>query len=353
MQFKQKKYRYYNTFALILFVILSNFFSVNSYAQNIVNIYSSRQEVFIEPLLSVFTQMTGISANVQYIKKGAVSKLFEEGSNATADILLVNEFNQLIEAKKLGITQPVDSKELRDRIDGRYRDSAGHWFGLSKRARIIVASNNRVIKDDLTYDDLASEEWKGRVCIRSANHPYNVGLISSMIAHKGGEWVENWLYGLKQNLVAKPEGGDRDQVKRIYDGECDIAVINSYYMGAMIRNTKNPEQRNWAYSVKTIFPNTKDRGTHINITGMSLIKYAPNRDNAVLLMDFLTSKPAQYIYAIENHEYPIRNDVKISEIVESWGALSSDEITLEELSAQTSNALKLIKKLQFDVGPQG
>jgi len=213
---------------------------------------------------------------------------------------------------------------------------------------VVYASKERVQQDSITYEELADPKWKGRICSRSGQHPYNVSLIASMIAHKGEEEAEKWLRGLKENLAQKPAGGDREQARDIYSGKCDLALGNTYYVALML---KNPEQKAWAESIKVLFPNAQDRGSHVNISGMALAKYAPNKENAIKLMEFLASPEAQGIYAQVNNEYPISQEVAPSEVVQSWGKLNPDKLPLDEIAKLRKKASELVDKVNFDAGP--
>lgn len=316
-----------------------------------VSVYTSREREFIEPLLRVFEQLTRIKLNLVYVKDDLVQRLAAEGENTRADLILASEFSQLAAAKERDLTQPVDIPSLVQRIPAAYRDAEGHWFGLSHRARVVFVSRERVKQDSFTYEDLADLKWKGRVCMRSGRHPYNVGLVASLIVHKGEAWTELWLRGLKANLNARPSGGDRDQIANVHAGKCDIAVANTYYFGAMLAKDSRSEQKTAAAAVKPIFPNTADRGTHVSISGMALTRHARNPDNATLLMDFLVSEPAQFIYAMDNHEYPVHADVAPSAMVAGWGRLKPDSVSLATLAQVAKKAAALIDKVGFDLGP--
>lgn len=337
------------TFLVVVFAVAP---AVRAAAEEIVNVYSTRGSEFLDPLLRVFEQLTYVKVNVVYAKKGLVERIASEGEESPVDVFLTNEFSQLISAKENGIAQQVTLPVLAERIAPRYRDSSGYWFGLSRRARIVLASKTRVKQNAFTYEELADPKWKGRVCIRSGYHPYNLMLIASLIAHKGEMWTAEWLRKIKSNLAIAPGGNDRGQAKNIHEGKCDVALVNTYYLGAMLMNKKKPEQKQWAASVKLIFPNSADRGSHVSITGMALAKHAPNRVNGLLLMDFLTSKPAQFIYALENHEYPIREDVDASDLVKSWGQLKPDFVPLEYIGRLGNEAKGLVDEVNFDQGPE-
>ncbi len=247
--------------------------------------------------------------------------------------------------------QPVDDAALKAAIPAPYRDPANHWFGLTMRSRVVYASKERVKQDAITYEELADPKWKGKICIRSGQHVYNTSLIATIIAHKGEAFAETWLKGVKANLAQKPAGGDREQARDIYSGKCDLALGNTYYMALMTKNEKNPEQKDWANAIRVVFPNANDRGSHVNISGMALTKHAPNKANALKLMEFLASEEAQKIYALANNEYPVNPKVPASDVVQSWGALKADALPLENIAKYRKKASELVDKVNFDAGP--
>jgi iron(III) transport system substrate-binding protein len=316
-----------------------------------VNIYSYRQPYLIEPLLKEFTQETGIKVNVIFAEKGLIERIQAEGRNSPADVLLTVDIGNLTQATGAGIAQPIASPTLEAEIPAAYRAEDGQWFGLTRRARVVYASKERVKQDSITYEELADPKWRGKICTRSGQHSYNVALIASMIAHHGEAWTEEWLKGVKANLARKPAGNDRLQVKGVYAGECDLALGNTYYMGAMLTDEKEPEQKAWANSVDILFPNSNDRGTHINISGAVVAKYAPHQENAVKLVKFLASDKGQEMYAEVNHEYPVKEGVPWSPLVKSWGDFKPDPIALEEIAALRKKASELVDKVGFDDGP--
>jgi iron(III) transport system substrate-binding protein len=320
-------------------------------AQGEVNIYSYRQPQLIDPLLKAFTDKTGIKANVVYAAAGLNERLAAEGRNSPADLLFTVDAGRLSEAKDAGLTQPVDSAALASAIPAQFRDPGRHWFGLTMRGRVVFASKERVKQNDITYEDLADPRWKGRICIRSGQHVYNTSLIATIIAHKGEAFAEQWLKGVKSNLAHKPAGGDREQARDIASGKCDLALGNTYYMALMTTNEKNPEQKKWAAAIKLLFPNAKDRGTHVNISGMALAKHAPNKANAIKLMEFLASDEAQKLYATLNNEYPVSPKVQPSAIVQSWGPIKADPLPLENIGKYRKRASELVDKVGFDAGP--
>ena len=315
------------------------------------NVYSYRQPYLIDPLFKDFTEKTGIKVNVIFAEKGLIERIAAEGRNSPADVLLTVDVGNLMQAKDAGIGQPIQSPALDAAIPETYRDKDGIWVGLTRRARVVYASKERVKLDKITYEDLADPKWRGKICIRSGQHVYNVALIASMIAAHGEADTEEWLKGLKANLARKPAGDDRMQVKGVYAGECDLAIGNTYYMGAMLQNEKEPEQKEWANSVNILFPNTDGRGTHVNISGAVLAKNAPHKENALKLLEFLASDEGQKDYAEINNEYPVKEGVPWSPLVQSWGTFKPDPISLNEIAALRKKASELVDKVGFDDGP--
>ena len=316
-----------------------------------VNIYSYRQPYLIDPLLQEFTQETGIKTNVIFAEKGLIERIQAEGRNSPADVLLTVDIGNLSQATASGIAQPIESETIEAAIPATYRGADNEWIGLTRRARVVYASKARVKQDAITYEELADPKWRGKICIRSGQHVYNVALIASMIAAHGEDWTENWLRGVKANLARKPAGNDRLQVKGVYSGECDLAIGNTYYMGAMLADEKNPEQKEWAHSVNVLFPNTGDRGTHVNVSGAILAKNAPHKENAIKLIEFLASDKGQEMYADVNNEYPVKEGVPWSALVRSWGDFKPDPISLNEIAALRKTASELVDKVGFDEGP--
>ncbi len=312
-----------------------------------VNVYSLRQPFLIEPLLQAFTAKTGIKANVVFAKDGVLERMKAEGSNSPADLILTVDIGRLNDAVEAGVVQPVSSKILEANIPANFRDPDGRWFALTQRARLIYASKERVKPGEITsYEQLADPKWKGRICTRSGKHDYNIALLGAMIAHHGEEKAEKWLEGLKANLARKPQGNDRAQVKAINEGECDLSLGNNYYYGAML---SDPKQKAWADSVNPVFPTIGGTpGTHVNVSGVALSKSAPNRENAVKLMEFLSSDEAQEIYATVNFEYPVNPQVKWSPLVESWGRFSPDDLPLSAIAELRSAAVKMVDRVDYD-----
>ena len=311
-----------------------------------VNVYSYRQPELIKPLTDAFTEQTGINVNAVFLSKGLIERLKAEGKRSPADLIFTTDISRLAGVVNEGLTQPVESDALNANIPAEMRDESGHWFGLTARARVVYASKDRVADGEVTtYEDLASDKWKGRICIRSGMNAYNLALISAVITHHDEATTTTWLEGLKANLARKPQGNDRAQVKAIWAGECDIAIGNTYYMAAML---KKEDQQAWAESVRIVFPKFENGGTHMNISGMAMTKAAPNKDNALKLMEFLASAEGQKIYAEINAEYPVLPSVKASDLVESWGTFERDDIGLTTIAANRTAAVKLVEEVGFD-----
>lgn len=314
-----------------------------------VNLYSSRQPFLMKPLLDAFTKQTGIKVNMVYLKKGMLERLKSEGRNSPADLILASDIGNLHNHDKAGLLQPINSAILSANIPAQYRHPNGNWFGLTARARVIFASKTRVKPGEVTtYEDLADPKMKGRVCIRSGKHVYNISLLASIVVAKGAEAAAAWARGLKANLARRPQGNDRAQVKAVYEGECDVAVGNTYYMGKMATNEKDPVQKKWAQSVNIIFPNQNGRGTHVNISGAAVTAAAKNKDNAVKLIEFLSGAEAQKIYAEINFEYPVKVGVALHPMVASWGTFKADKAYLSRIANQRVVASKLVDLVSFN-----
>ncbi|MDG1998951.1 MAG: Fe(3+) ABC transporter substrate-binding protein [Amylibacter sp.] len=311
-----------------------------------INVYSYRQPELIKPLFDAFTAETSIDVNVSFLKKGMIEKLQAEGDRSPADLIMTVDISRLNGVVEADVTQPVTSSVINSNIPAEFRDPDGQWFGLTSRARIVYASKDRVADGEVTtYEDLASDKWKGRICIRSGTNAYNLALTSAVIAHHGKETAKGWLEGVKANLARKPSGNDRAQVKAIHAGECDISVGNTYYMKKML---ENEEQIAWAESVRIVFPTFSKGGTHVNLSGMALTKAAPNKDNAIKLMEWLTGNQAQAIYAEQNGEYPLNAGAEKSALVKSWGEFNADDKALIEIAKLRPASLKLVEQVNFD-----
>jgi len=329
-------------------------FTPSSAAANeqVVNLYSFRQPFLIKPLLDEFTKQTNINVNVVFAKKGMLEKIRAAGNNNPADAVLTTDIGRLNALSQAGVLKPIRSKILETNIPVNLRQKDGLWFALTTRARVVFASVDRVKPGEITtLADLASPKAKGRVCLRSGKHAYNIALIASVIANDGEKAAEKWLRGLKRNLARKPQGNDRAQAKAIYQGQCDIALANTYYMGKMVTEKKKTEQNDWAKSIRVQFLDQKGRGQHVNISGAAVTKTAKHEKQAIKLLEFLSGKTAQSIYAAQNFEYPVNPSVKPSKLVQSWGDFKADSIAIEEIAKYRAAASKLVDKVGFNDGP--
>lgn len=311
-----------------------------------VNVYSYRQPELIRPLTDAFTAETDIDVNIVFLKKGLVERLKAEGDLSPADLIFTVDISRLANAVDAGVTQPVSSDVLASNVPTEYQHPGGHWYGLTARARIVYASNERVGADEVTtYEDLADPKWKGRICTRSGTHSYTLGLLGAVIARHGEAAATDWAKGIKENLARRPQGNDRAQVKAIWAGECDIAIGNNYYMVKMLADE---EQKAWANSVSIRFPTFENGGVHMNISGVAMTRSAPNRDAALKLMEWLSSDKAQAIYADVNGEYPVKPGVKASELVDSFGEFEQDTAPMAEIGAARAKAVKIMETIDFD-----
>jgi iron(III) transport system substrate-binding protein len=310
-----------------------------------VNVYSGREENLIKPLLDRFTTETGISVNL--ITAGAdelTTRLELEGANSPADLLLTVDVGRLLRAKDLSLLQAVDSDLLESQIPAQYRDSEGQWFGVSLRARVVVYDKERVDPAQLsTYEDLVDPTWRGQICVRSSSNIYNQSMTAAMISHLGVEATEQWARGLVANFARQPQGGDRDQIAAVAIGQCQLAIVNTYYLAGMMSAT-SAEQREQASKVAVFWPNQQDRGTHINISGVGLAAHAPNRPEAVQLLEFLVSDEAQTWYAETNNEFPVRPGVPVSAALQGWGAFKADALSLQQLGIHNAESVRLMDR---------
>lgn len=319
-------------------------FAVPAFAD--VNIYTTRQPELIQPVIDAFTAETGIAVNLAFLEEGLVERLKAEGDRSPADLVMTVDIANLQQIVEADVLQPVQSDVLEAAVPATLRSADDLWFALTSRARVVYASIDRVADGEVTtYEDLASEKWQGRICTRSGVHNYNLALLSAYIAHHGEEAAREWAAGLHANLARKPEGNERQQARAVWAGECDIAIGNTYYIGQMLADE---EQREWAESLRVVFPTFEDGGTHINVSGIALTRAAPNRDEAIQLIEFLVSPAAQAIYAELNNEYPVLADAELSELVASWGPVTADTIDLTEVAGHRAAALRIMEEVNYD-----
>jgi iron(III) transport system substrate-binding protein len=310
-----------------------------------VNLYSARKEALIKPLLDKFTQETGISVNlVTGNADNLITRLKSEGKYSPADLLLTTDVGRLYRAKQQGLTQKINMSEAISTLPNNFRDEQGHWLGLSLRARPLMVAIDRVDTETLNkMEDLTNPEWKGRVCIRSSSNIYNQSMVAALIAQLGESATQEWVNGLVNNFSRSPQGGDRDQIKAVAAGMCDVAIANTYYLAGML-SSEDVTTQEQAKKIKVIWPNQADRGVHINISGVALTKNAPNKDAASRLIDFLLSNESQLWYAKTNHEYPVLANVAWSELLQSFGTFKTEQIPLTQLGELNAAAVKIMDR---------
>jgi iron(III) transport system substrate-binding protein len=317
-----------------------------AHAEEVVNVYSSRHYPVDKIIYGTFEKATGIRVN---IVSGNVNALFErlkrEGRNSPADVLITVDAGNLGRAQAAGLFQPMKSDVVAKAVPAHLREPSGLWTGLTLRARVIMYAKDRVKPSQLsTYEALADPKWKGKILVRSSNHIYNQSLVASLIAAHGEAETNKWAKGIVANLARKPKGGDRDQIKAVVAGEGEIAISNTYYLG-LLSSSKSEADRAVAQKIGVFFPNQDGRGTHVNVSGAGLTKYAPHKANGTKLIEHLVSKEVQELVAKHNYEYPVRQDVEWAPIVASWGKFKMDKLNVAEIGAKNPAAVRLLDKV--------
>jgi iron(III) transport system substrate-binding protein len=320
--------------------------SVPAPAQEL-NLYTTREPGLIKPLLDAFTRSSGITVNSIFVKDGLAERVAAEGSRSPADVLMTVDFGNLIDLVEKGLTQQVRSPVLERAVPSTLRGPGGEWFALSLRARVVYAAKD-VSLSTFSYEALADPRWKGRLCMRSGQHPYNTALIAAYLAHHGEAETEAWLRGLKANLARPATGGDRDVARDIMGGICDVGIGNSYYVGLMRSGRGGPEQSKWGTAIDVILPAFEGGGTHVNISGASVAKHSPHREAAVMFLEYLVSDEAQKIYAEANFEYPVAAEAVVHPIIAALGSLKVDPVPLTEIARHRTLASRLVDKVGFD-----
>ncbi|MGL4729427.1 MAG: Fe(3+) ABC transporter substrate-binding protein [Bosea sp. (in: a-proteobacteria)] len=315
-------------------------------AQGEVNVYTYREPPLIAPLFDAFTKDTGVKVNVIFAKDGLEQRIAVEGQASPADMLLTVDIGRMQEAVDRGISQPIKSKALDETVPAGFRDPDGRWYAISARARVLYVGKDKFKGEAITYEDLADPKFKGKICIRSGQNIYNIGLFAAVVARMGEARAEEWLKGLKANLAQKPSGGDREQARDVAAGKCEIGIGNTYYWGLMAN--REAERKAWAEATRVMLPTFRDGGTHMNISGFVVAKHAPNRDNAIKLGEWLVSEKAQQLYAATNFEYPVRAGVQLDEVVASFGKLTPDKTPLSDIAKSRKAASILVDKVGFD-----
>lgn len=313
-----------------------------------VNVYSARKENLIKPLLDKFSQSTGVKVNLITAKANAlIKRLLTEGRNTPADVLITVDAGRLYAADEAGLLQSAESSTLEKLVPAHIRHPKNHWFGLSLRSRVIVYSKDRVKPSELsTYENLADPKWKGRICIRSSGNIYNQSLLASMIAHNGKEKAEAWAKAVVDNMARSPKGNDRGQVKAVAAGECDLAIVNTYYIGKMQTAKADDGQKEAVAKTAIFYPNQNGRGAHMNVSGAGVVTHSKNKTNAIKLIEFLLNEESQKWYADKNFEYPVRDGVEFSKLVKSWGfPFKQDTLEINALGINNGEAVKMFDRV--------
>jgi iron(III) transport system substrate-binding protein len=305
-----------------------------------VNVYTHRHYKADQELFAQFEKETGITVNVVNAKADELmQKMSLEGAQSPADVLITVDAGRLVRAKNKGLLQSASSVFLNKTIPSHLKDADNHWFALTKRARVIVYNPEKVKAKELSsYEALTNKKWKNKILIRSSDNIYNQSLLASIIANNGEEKASEWTKGIVANMARSPKGNDRDQVKAVIAGEGDIAIVNTYYIGKLL-NSKNPDEVLAGKGIKMFFPNQNDRGTHINVSGAGVAKYAPNKENAIKFIEFLASKKSQEVFAKANYEYPVNREVVSSDLLKSWGEFKEDTLSLTKLGENNKKAV--------------
>ncbi|WP_217589804.1 Fe(3+) ABC transporter substrate-binding protein [Lentibacillus saliphilus] len=314
--------------------------------QGEINLYTGRHYETDQALYDQFTDETGIKVNVIKGKDDElIARLEREGKASKADLLITADAGRLYRAKTQELLQPVESDTLTNNIPEKYRDPENEWFGLTKRARIIAYHKERVNPDDIqSYEDLTKDAFQDKVLIRSSSNIYNQSLLASLIALNGEPDAKTWAEGVVDNMARDPKGGDRDQAIAVAAGEGDVAVMNTYYLGKML-NAEDEEQVKAAEQLGVIFPNQDSTGTHVNISGIGLTTSSPNKDNAILFMEFLTKEQAQEQFAKANYEYPVNPNVAVADLLESWGSFKEQDLNLSKLGEFNNEAIMIMNEI--------
>ena len=330
--------------SIMAIVFISNLVNAQS-----LNIYSHRQPYLLKPFIEAYTKKTGVKLNVVYSSKGLAQRLAAEGANSPADLILTVDIARLYRYEDLDLLAKIDSKILKQKIPPYLRSKNNTWFGLSKRTRAIAVSKNRMNSGDvLRYEDLADPKLKGKICSRPGSHVYNRALMASIIAANGEVYAEKWAKGLVSNLAKRPQGNDRSQIKSIYSGECDVAIINHYYYGKLTYS-KNSDHQKWAKASFIVFPNqgSNDRGAHVNISGGGVVKFSKNKEMAINFLEFLVDEEAQILYGDVNFEYPINNKSKLPKRLKALGTFKEDNLLIEEIAKLAPKAQEIIDKVYW------
>lgn len=312
-----------------------------------INLYTTREPGLMQPLVDAFTKATGIKVNSIFVKDGLAERVAAEGAKSPADVLMTVDIGNLVDLAEKGLTRAISSPALDKAVPEHLRGRDGHWYTLSTRARVLYAAKDLGLKA-FTYEELADPKWKGKVCIRSGQHPYNTALVAAFLAHHGEAKTEAWLRGVKANLARKATGGDRDVARDIMGGICDIGIANSYYVGLMRSGKGGAEQQKWGDAIDVVLPTFAGGGTQVNISGAAVARHAPNARGAQQFLEYLVSNAAQKIYAEIDFEYPVTAGATIHPIIASFGRLNVDRLPLTDIARLRATASKLVDKVGFD-----
>ena len=329
-------------------IIILIFFSCESVKKvQEVNLYSQRHYSVDELQYENFTKLTGIKVNVTKANADElIQRLKNEGEKTEADLFITVDVGKLWQAGDMGLLQKINSEIINPNINPSLLDKNNYWVPLTYRSRILVYSNERVDKSELSsYEDLASEKWKDRILVRSSSNSYNQALMSSLVANLGIEETQKWSAAIVKNFARNPKGNDRDQVKAIAAGQGDVAIVNSYYIGLLL-SSQNEEELKAGKSVSVFFPNQAEnqRGAHINVSGIALTKNSSNRENAIKLIKYLQTDEAQKTYVDNTYEYSVNPSISPNEIVQSWGDFKMDDLDLNLLGSERDEAIRIFDK---------
>lgn len=317
-------------------------------AQEFINVYTTREPGLAAPLFEAFTKATGIEVKSVFVKDGLSQRVKAEGDASPADILMTVDVGNLLDVAEAGVTQPVDTPALKAAVPANLRDPEGKWFAISLRGRVLYTDKDKVKADAITYEELADPKWKGKICIRAGQHPYNVALVAAYLTHHGEAKTEEWLRGVKANLARKPAGGDREGARDVLGGICEIAVGNSYYVGLMRSGRGGPDQQKWGDGIRVILPTFAGGGTHVNVSGAAVAKNAPHKEAAIKFLEFAVSPTLQAVITQKNMEYPVLAGAEMNPIIAGLGPLKVDPVSVVDIAKNRKRASELIEKVGFD-----
>ena len=328
----------------ILYISMTLVCSQFAQADDEINVYSARKEAYIKPLLDQFGETHNVRVNLITAKADAlIQRLLKEGKNTPADVFITVDAGRLHRAKEAGLLQAIKDPAVLSQVPSHYQDADAHWLGLSVRARTLAFRHKNVKKEELSsYEALTDSLWKNRICIRSSNNIYNQSLVASMLAQHGEEITQTWANGLVANFARKPQGGDRDQIKALAAGQCDLAMINTYYLGKML--TADASQQAAAAEASLFWLNQNDRGVHVNVSGVGITAHSKHPELASKLVSFLLTDAAQAWYGEINLEYPIRDDIKVNDILHQWGPFKADQLNLTRLGELNAEAVRIMDR---------